>query len=899
MDLEILASAVGDTRRSAPQSAAFLLPVWGYPFVMQFLDFCLPTLLAPGNIPAVSTALPTRFIVLTREIDAELIDTHPAWRALQRLCSAEISFIDDLITEGNHTTTITLAFARAVRKTQQTMLDTCFIFLMSDYLFADGSLRTVIDHFLNGASGVVAGNFQVIAEEAAPAFRQITNPTSGAINVSSRELVAWSLGYLHPATTANMVNVGLVHNAHTNRLLWRVDENTLIGRFYLIHPIGVRPEITDFVVGSSLDYSFIPEMCPSGNVVTITDSDDYFVVEMQPRRHERANLRAGPLREPELAISLSEWTTAQHRKNAEHTIIYHAVELPPNIEDVIATADDFVIRIGALLSPKPQPFRNHPYWAGAIASNRLQTGQALSKDDWKFLLGEAIPSAGIRAAMWRFNWSLFGAPPAVTRLHTRWPDYHLPRQALRDVLATNGRLLLVCDQPLDFAHWLIGLTNDVCTIEWDRLLEVPLEEQSTTVTEWYQRLLGSFDACLFVVTEPVLVSAGEAIQRASPLLRSDAGQILIMVLNDRPYFNAAEFKRIFAEHATELIARQSWVAEIYYVSATRLRWLVYRFSDRVRNLLRDAYLKHSVLLPFYGVAFVLAGLLTGASNLWISARKFPPKGLWSSVFLMLYRSRQEECDSPHRNNTALSQKASWEGEDHHISETEADNASSKTHQPFLLNERTLLQLQAAHHVAAKLLAGRSDVAIYAGATGEDLSFVKMYDVRQVAAYTFTRAGVVSSAEVGSEPRSSLSHDILAAPLPRAYDAICSLTALSHISRDNEGKYMKNLTASLSRRQDILILGCPSEDPDDWGPTGAIRREALREKLQLRTGAQLKALAERYFDCVLTFTLAGGVFYPGSAEIADYGLVVCSSRKPEFELMVKVEDVAHEASRNRS
>ena len=82
--------------------------------------------------------------------------------------------------------------------------------------------------------------------------------------VRSRELMRWALDHLHPMTLANMVNFPLCHSTHTNRLFWRVDDNTLIGRFYLMHMICIRPEITDFVVGSSCDYSFIPEMCPSG-----------------------------------------------------------------------------------------------------------------------------------------------------------------------------------------------------------------------------------------------------------------------------------------------------------------------------------------------------------------------------------------------------------------------------------------------------------------------------------------------------------------------------------------------------------------------------------------------------------------------------------------------------------
>jgi hypothetical protein len=209
--------------RGPVKSVTLLLPVWGYRFVSQFLEFCLPTLLAPGNIPAIAATLPCRFILLSSELDEPVIRSHPAWRALERVCDTEIRPVDDLITEANHTATITLAFARAVREAGESMLDTCFMFLVSDYLIADGSLHTVLERVRAGASGVLAGNYQIVAEDAIPLLRHWADPSSTAILLPPRELMRWSLAHLHPATIANIVNFGLSHNAHVNRLFWRVD----------------------------------------------------------------------------------------------------------------------------------------------------------------------------------------------------------------------------------------------------------------------------------------------------------------------------------------------------------------------------------------------------------------------------------------------------------------------------------------------------------------------------------------------------------------------------------------------------------------------------------------------------------------------------------------------------
>src|SRR5690349_3790191 len=98
-------------QRSPPTACAVLMPVWGQAFVRQLLDHCLPTLLAPGNLPALARALPTRFVLLTQASDAPAVTGHAVWRQLTQCCDGEIVAIDDLIADGNHHATVTLAYA--------------------------------------------------------------------------------------------------------------------------------------------------------------------------------------------------------------------------------------------------------------------------------------------------------------------------------------------------------------------------------------------------------------------------------------------------------------------------------------------------------------------------------------------------------------------------------------------------------------------------------------------------------------------------------------------------------------------------------------------------------------------------------------------------------------------
>ena len=155
-----------------------------------------------------------------------------------------------------------------------------------------------------------------------------------------------------------------------------------------MHMLCVRPEVTDFLIGASCDYSFVPEMCPSGNVEAVTDSDEYLVIEMQPRGHEAQFLRPGPLMPAALAKSLSEWTTQAHRENASHSLIFHAGDVPADIGRVRAQADAFLAEVAARLKrKKPMPYRGHSYWRGAMAAFYDATGRNLTEDEWRNVLG--------------------------------------------------------------------------------------------------------------------------------------------------------------------------------------------------------------------------------------------------------------------------------------------------------------------------------------------------------------------------------------------------------------------------------------------------------------------------------------------------------------------------------
>lgn len=547
----------------SPRSAAavqILLPVWGLAYIRQFLRFCIPTLLAPGNIPAITSTIPTKFILLTRSEDVPLIETHPAWQSLANTCTVEIRLIDDLVTRDNHTAVLTLAFHRAISEAGLTACETCFFFLNSDFLIADGSLLNVLRRIQKGASGVLAGNFQIVAEDVFPLLRSKIGTRSKTYTVSARELLSFSFPHFHPTTVANIVNLGLAHNSHTNRLFWRVDENTLLGRFYLAHVIAIKPERTVDHISAPYDYSFIPEMCASERVEVITDSDEYCCVEMQFRNYASDWLRVGPLTPATLGKSLSEWATAQHHGTSLQNVYFHTKGIPQE-DKTIEAADRFIEAASCFISPSPAPFRDHPYWQRSIAVHFERHGRPMEKDDWGHFVEESNSKRSqFERAIHSVKTRLFGWPPQVTIIHPLWKDYSIVSQYIGE-MHEDELALLVAHRPTSYTNWLA---------KQPRVRSFELQTLNTLVRSEYLRHANNFDLALLFITSPIVAGARQAVARMIPLLRP-GGRLLIMIDGNALADHSAQTLSLLA--TMDLHLESSFFYESNITKRTLLRML--------------------------------------------------------------------------------------------------------------------------------------------------------------------------------------------------------------------------------------------------------------------------------------------------------------------------------------
>jgi hypothetical protein len=911
MDSLTAGMIAADRRPSAARQVTCLLPVWGLAWVKRFLNVALPTWLAPGNLPAIAAKLPAEMVVLTAREDEIYLRAHPGFRRLQAVLPVRLHFIDHLITGNNYSTTITLAYTEAVRAAGPDMLETCFMFLVGDYIVADGSFGYIIGRMLGGCSGVLAGNFQVIEEEASAWLQDRIDDSPAMLALPPRRLVDWGLTHLHPATLANIVNFGIIRNAHTNRIFWRVDGQTMIGRFFLMHMICIRPETTEFVIGASCDYSFIPEMCPSGNVETVTDSDHYLVIEMQPRNHETAFLRARAQSPARLARSLSEWTTARHRRNAETTVVFHGGELPPALPQAAAAADAFLARIGARLSPAPRPHRNHPYWLGAIASFRESTGAGLTPDEKLFALGYIKFESGLKATLrervGRACAKIYGLPPKLTRWHPQAADYAPLFEVLTQKCSETAKLLMVSESATVVTTWLGDGGERFQRLRTSRLLAAKVA--------YLAPLRQFFDLCLVELSEHEARYASRIMTRVEPLMR-DGGTLIISIM-----------PRHFRSDITDL--RASAAFQLSQLMRPAARSLSYEFVplNWARRIQRNAlarrlsragdspllgYPAAILAMPFLLVLGWLGNIATPRQRGQIS------EGPISSAFVAIEIDAKLAAESeeftprvPGTRRSTAPQAPLPGGPSMAARSFPANlaitgstsmshafvNADAQTREPQYQrclelqagqgltslglmtsqvwedDPRRLTFLLARYKFVAKMLSGRKSVAEL-GCGDAFGTRIVMQEAEHVAAYDFDTIfiGDIRSRRSVRWPVEAHVHDILLEKLPHQYEGLYSLDVIEHIPAADEELYLRHLRDSLTDHG-VLIIGTPSleSQPHASPPSKA-------GHVNCKSGDELKALLEHYFHNVFLFSMNDEVVHTGFTPMAHYLFAICCQKR---------------------
>lgn len=565
-------------------SIRILVPVWGHRYIDMFLDIGLPSMLTRRNLPTLAAAYPCEFVFLTKAADKNHISWHPTFQALSKICPVTFTAIDDLLIPGMEGYCLTLAFARGIHEVGAKMVDTYFLFMNADFVISDGAYETLLRHIRDGRRAIVAPSLRSISENTCPILESKRDDDQ-TLTISAREMVGLTLKHLHPTAAANIVDGNIAYNSATNQFFWWVDNQTLIARFYLLFMFCIRPERELRDIPGFCDYTFVAEMCPSGDLVILDDSDDCYIMELQGREQELHYLRFGQPTFDAIARHLSEWTTRNHRLYSRRSIVFHAGDRPASLDSVERNAAGFMEEIFKRMDGEPKATRNHPYWIGSVqaaASLRSKSSYDAAELDEE-VGGSALDRMAKSAVAARSMFvAMAGKPPMVNMLHYDWIDYRAVIPYLRAALADRSARILYVNGGLINFEPLMRKTGARCQrVDMEDLLTRPGTQPGVAPADPY-------NFCFIYIGSRHIGNFGAALARITEMTTKDA-RLICLIRDDSPDHSSAPLSRVLLRQLAQIRPFELSVKNVVVSGGA------------IKNIVRDAILKHATRLYRYGV----------------------------------------------------------------------------------------------------------------------------------------------------------------------------------------------------------------------------------------------------------------------------------------------------------
>lgn len=116
------------------------------------------------------------------------------------------------------------------------------------------------------------------------------------------------------------------------------------------------------------------------------------------------------------------------------------------------------------------------------------------------------------------------------------------------------------------------------------------------------------------------------------------------------------------------------------------------------------------------------------------------------------------------------------------------------------------------------------------------------------------------------------NDILDTPLKKPVDAVYSLDVLEHIPPEKEGKFLRNLCASL-RYGGTAIIGMPSLESQKYASA-----ESRLGHINCKSGTELRSTLQKFFEFVFIFSMNDEVVHTGYEPMAHYLIALCCQKR---------------------
>jgi hypothetical protein len=259
----------------APQPDILIVTVvWGAWHLRAFLDVNLPTLLAPGNFPALFAKYRGVYRIYTRLDDIEQIKGAPTFQRLSELVPVALEIIEDERRLQRPIETHVEIWRDAVAEAAR--IRSLALLMPPDVLWSNGSFAHVADLLGHGKRQIYSAFFRVVSNSFLPAFRRRFGEHPDQVAVSGDDLVGLCLEHVHPIMAAHARD-SRYFPYHPEMAVWPVPNQGLAVRVFarelmLYDPRRVRLGSSQLIVGE----------VPWDELHMVSDSDHLFGVSLAP-----------------------------------------------------------------------------------------------------------------------------------------------------------------------------------------------------------------------------------------------------------------------------------------------------------------------------------------------------------------------------------------------------------------------------------------------------------------------------------------------------------------------------------------------------------------------------------------------------------------------------------------
>lgn len=213
---------------------------WGIEFRNDFLDFCLSSLLAPGNIPAIRQKAESRFLFCTTQSDWEAVQSHPTFQLLTQYLTPVWL---DLVPCDKPETKMQM-MSRGHRMLADVMYRERVwgTYIYPDTVFADGVMTKLQDLGRQGKKIVLAHCPRFANQQFLKILRTAGHISPGhPLALSGRTLMMMARPHMHSETRCYEWDAGYFRAEFPALIWWAVS-----GGGFLCHTSAWAPLLIDY-----------------------------------------------------------------------------------------------------------------------------------------------------------------------------------------------------------------------------------------------------------------------------------------------------------------------------------------------------------------------------------------------------------------------------------------------------------------------------------------------------------------------------------------------------------------------------------------------------------------------------------------------------------------------------